>query len=443
MTVHAGLSRLWGVATASRRGSFARSVTRTAGFNVAGMVAAGLGGVIIARAVGPTVRGEYAAVTSWFGLALMVGGMGQPAALCFYVAREPEHAREYVATSRLMMLTTGAFAIAAGMLLAPVLSHGEAGVATAYRIAFGASVVAFVNASYTFSLQARDLRRWNLLRLFQPVLSLIAIVTLWRLRMLSLDAALVVLATTMALQLGWAYICCRRVGLAPGHARASLVRPLAAYGAAQIAALTPAALNANLDQLVLSQTVPPADLGRYAIAVSLSLLPLPIVSAIGNVAFPRLASQREATGRTRQLQQFAVLGSAGLAVAILVPLAAVAYWMVPLVFGAAYRGAVPLLWVLTPGSVFLACGQVVGDLLRGRRHPGAVAWAQGLAAILTVVLLLALLPLVGVYGAAIASTISYGVALAAMLRHLRRLPRHPGARGPRSTPDPECLVSES
>jgi len=55
-----------------------------------------------------------------------------------------------------------------------------------------------------------------------------------------------------------------------------------------------------------------------------------------------------------------------------------------------------------------------------------VAWAEGIAAIFTVALLFALLPLVGVYGAAIASTVSYGVALAVMLRRLSRRPPQAG-----------------
>jgi O-antigen/teichoic acid export membrane protein len=230
----------------------------------------------------------------------------------------------------------------------------------------------------------------------------------------------------MLLQLGWAYRGCRLVGLAPGRAETALVRPLASYGVAQIAALTPAALNAQLDQLVLSQTVPPADLGRYAVAVALTSLPIPLVSAIGNVAFPRLASQRNVNGGTQRLLRLAVLGSVALAACILVPLAAVAYWVIPLVFGAAYRGAVPLLWILTPGAIFLACGQVVGDLLRGRNRPIFVAWAQGLAALFTIILLLILLPVIGVSGAAVASTVAYGVALGVMLRSLWRMPN--GAR---------------
>jgi hypothetical protein len=86
-------------------------------------------------------------------------------------------------------------------------------------------------------------------------------------------------------------------------------------------------------------------------------------------------------------------------------------------------------WILTPGALFLACGQVAGDLLRGRKRPIFVAWAQGLAAVFTVVMLLALLPLVGVAGAAIASTVAYGISLGAMLRYLWRLPQEPPVSG--------------
>jgi O-antigen/teichoic acid export membrane protein len=387
VTAYAALSRLR-IAAALRRRGFARSVASTAGFNLAATAVGGLGGIIIARVLGPTVRGEYAAVTAWMGVLQLVGGMGQPAAVVYYVAREPPRARDYVATSRTMMLATGFVALVVGVLLAPVLGHGLPALTAGYRIAFGALIVAFVGGSFTASLQARDLHRWNVVRVIQPVLGLIAIVVLWRLRRLTLDGVMVVIAAAMLLQLVWAYRDCRHTGLVPGRARVALVRPLLSYGIVQIAALTPATLNADLDQLVLSQTVSAADLGRYAVAVSISLLPMPLVFAIGNVAMPRLAATREVTGATRQLQRLSVLASAGLAVAVLVPLAAVSYWLVPLVFGAAYRGAVPLLWVLTPGSVFLACGQVTGDLLRGRRQPAVVAWAEGIAAILTVALLL-------------------------------------------------------
>ena len=385
------------------------------------MLTAGLAGVILARAVGPSVRGEYAAITSWFGFAVMVGAMGQPAALCFHVSRDPSQSRAYVATSRAMMLTTGGLTLIAGLVVAPVLGHDNPAVTNGYRIAFGASIIAFVAASYTYALQAKDLSRWNIVRVSQPVSSLIAVLALWGLHILTLDASMVILSATTLLQLGWAYRACLASGLAPGRVQLRLIPPLAIYGLAQIAAVTPAALNADLDQLILSQTVRPSDLGRYAIAVSLTSLPIPLVAAVGNVAFPWLASQRAASSTTHRLQRLAILGSAGLAVCMLAPLALVGYWLIPVVFGAAYRGAVPLLWILTPGAVFLACGQVAGDLLRGLNRPVVVAWSQGSAVVFTIALLIALLPILGVYGAAVASTVAYGVALVSMLFCLWRL----------------------
>jgi O-antigen/teichoic acid export membrane protein len=318
-----------------------------------------------------------------------------------------------------MMLITGTLVLFAGIVLAPLLAHENTEVTIGYRVAFGASIVAFVGASYTFSLQARNIGQWNIVRVSQPVLSLIVIIILWRLRILSLVSALVALSATMLIQLCWAYRCCRVSGLAPGHARRELVRPLSRYGVAQIAALTPATLNAQLDQLILSQSVPSADLGRYAIAVSLTLLPIPVVSAIGNVAFPRLAASGRDGTNSYRVQRLAVISSAVLAAGLLCPLALVAYWVVPLVFGGAYSGVVPLLWIMTPGAVCLACNQVVGDLLRGRKLPIVVARAEGVAVVFTVVLLFALLPFIGVYSAAIASTVAYAVALFVMLRHVR------------------------
>jgi O-antigen/teichoic acid export membrane protein len=433
VTAVATRRRLRELASALRGYDTGREVGRTAGYNVTAVAAAGLGGIIVARALGPEMRGDYAAVTAWFGVVLIIGSMGQPAALCFHVAHDPGNARGYVATSRAMMLVTGTTALTGGILLAPLLARGDVGLTVAYRIVFGASIMAFVGASYTFSLQARNLRWWNEVRVSQPVLSLALLIVLWRLRLLTLTAALVVLALTMLAQLGWAYWRCRSAGLAPGRAQARLVRPLAGYGMAQIAALTPATLNARLDQLVLSQAVPPAVLGQYAIAVSCTLLPIPLVSAIGNVAFPRLASRSHVDRRAHRMQWLGILGSACAAAAALVPLDLVAPWLIPRVFGPGYAEVVPLLWILTPAGVFLACNQVTGDVLRGRKRPLLVARAEGLAAVFTVALLVALLPVVGVYGAAIASTVAYGVALAVMLLSLRRLPsdtsgaRHRGA----------------
>ena len=76
-------------------------------------------------------------------------------------------------------------------------------VRTGQRVYTG-QLIGFVGASYTFSLQARSIRRWNLVRLSQPVLGLAGISALWRLRRLTLHTAIVTLIVTTAIQLCYA-----------------------------------------------------------------------------------------------------------------------------------------------------------------------------------------------------------------------------------------------
>jgi len=60
--------RLRELASALRHRGTGHLVARTAGYNIASAAASGLGGIIVARALGPEMRGEYAAVTAWFGV---------------------------------------------------------------------------------------------------------------------------------------------------------------------------------------------------------------------------------------------------------------------------------------------------------------------------------------------------------------------------------------
>jgi len=399
-----------------------RPIAATAAFNIALTLTGALSGIIIARSGGATLRGEYSAVTAWLGIAGLLGELGLPIALSFYVARDPIQARQYLATARVMMVVVGGVALVAGVALAPVLGRGHPELTAAYRIGFGCLLLTCAGDSYTAALMGRDLHRWNWSRLSQPLAGVAAVVVLWRLKLLNLETAIIVIAGSRLIQLGWSYVSCRRVNLAPGPFAARLVRPLTAYGAGQIAATVPASVNLYLDQLVLSVTGSPANLGRYSIAVSMTLLPAPLVSAIGYVLLPRLAARDVPAAEIGRLQRNAVLLSAGLATIMLVPLALAATWLVPFVFGAGFLGAIPLVWILTPGGVFLSCGQVVANLLRGRERQIDAAWAEGAAVIATLVLLATLLPLLGVTGAAIASTVPYGISLALMLRALWRIP---------------------
>ena len=359
------------LASALRRRSIGRIVARTASYNVASVAAAGLGSIIVARALGPEMRSEYAAVTAWFGVVFIVGTMGQPGALCFYVAHDPGNARGYVATSRAMMLVTGIAALAGGILLAPLLARGNAGLTVAYRIAFAASIVAFVGTSYTFSLQATNLRWWNTVRVSQPVLSVAFLVVLWRLRMLTLNAALTVLALTLLLQLGWCQLPMpvRRPGARP---RSSPADP----APCSVRRVPDCGRDPGYPQRQPrpARSLPGRGSGSPRPVCDRSLVhPAPDPARVGDgegrLSLAGLERARGELGPCR-MQWLGILGSACAAAAALVPLNLVAPWVIPRVFGPGYAAVVPLLWALTPAGVFLACNAVTGGHLSGQEAPG-------------------------------------------------------------------------
>lgn len=409
-------------------GGFGRTVAATTLFNVGVTAVAGLGGIVIARSLGPSVRGEYAAINAWFGVLLIVGELGLPAATTFFVAGRRSEARHYVATSRVMMLCTGALAFLAGMLAAPALAGGDDTMLWGYRILFGTCVASFVGASYTFALQASSIVRWNIVRISQPALFLGCVVMMHLAGVLTLLTALVAVSVTTVLQTVVAQRLCARAGLGGGRPRLRFVRPMGGYGLGQLASTVPTMLTSRLDQLVLSMTVAPAMLGHYAVASTLTGLAVPFASALGFVAFPRLAARTLSPEGIDRLHRAAVLTSLAIGAVLMLALAVSASWLVPAIFGPMYRDAVPLVWLLTPGGIFLASGQVCGDLLRGHGRPLGVARAQIAAAVATVVLLAAFLPFFGAAGAAVASSVATGIALIVMIGNLRRLPDRRAAR---------------
>lgn len=406
-------------ATSSTQRKLISAVATTAVVNVASTVLSAAAGILIARTLGPSGRGHYAAVTSWFGLALVIGEVGQTAATTYFVSRNPGRGRDVVATSRKLMVRTGAAATIVGIGLAPVLSHGHRDLLIAYATAFLSCLPSFVGASYTFSLQAVSLRRWNIVRIAQPLAYLATISSLAVAGGLTLEAVIATLAASVAGQALLAIYFCRRVGLGGGRPDAELGSAMFRYGATQLASAAPTVINTGLDQLLLSQVATAAALGYYAVAVTLTSLTTPIVAAIGNVLFPLLSRERSVSARSARERQ-AIIVAAILAALVLVAVVGPAYWLVPELFGKSFERSVPLVWLLAPGGLFLAVGLPAADLLRARGKPMAVAQAQGAGALVTVILLSTLLPVFGAAGAAVASSIAYGLTLAIMLMHLRR-----------------------
>jgi len=147
------------------------------------------------------------------------------------------------------------------------------------------------------------------------------------------------------------------------------------------------------------------QLGLYALAVVISEALWQIPGAASLALFPRTARtvDRGATEFTCQLMHQILVIAAVLAAAI-----ALGSWVfVPLVFGQRFRPSVAVVWILLPGTLALSLGRVGVSDLAGRGKNGYSSVFSITALIVTVLLDLLLIPRMGIWGAAVASSAAY------------------------------------
>lgn len=393
-----------------RQSSFVRAVAGTAGTNVLATAAGSLGGLLLARGLGPSDRGVLALVVAWPTFVAVLVAAGLPQAITYFNARRPDQAPAAVATATAAVLVLSVILGVAGALCAPLITD-RAEAITQLRLLFLLLPLYVTPVIWIASLQPKRIQLWNVARLVQPVSYFVFVLLLVATGRLNVVIAVSSLIVSLVLQaIVGAALSWTQVGpfVRP---RRDMLWPLLGYGVRTVASGFPQIVNARLDQLILSLMVPAAALGNYAVAVSISLLATPIAYAFGYVAFPRIAAARERKEQQR-LERVAILGSVGAAAVILAPLAILSPWLVPLLFGEGFEPAVVAVWILIPGTIALSSNQVAEDILRGRGQPLAPAIAETAGVVATLALLFVLVPRYGIRGAAATSTIAYvGVSL--------------------------------
>jgi O-antigen/teichoic acid export membrane protein len=165
----------------------------------------------------------------------------------------------------------------------------------------------------------------------------------------------------------------------------------------------------------------PAALGAYNVSYEISNLPTTELSAPINRAlmpgFSAMAHDMAALRRT-YLQAFGLL--VFMAVPAAVGILALADYLVPVLLGARWLDAVPLVQMLAITGVFQALQSSSATALIATGHPKSVFSTNGLYAAVLILFLAVFVPARGAVGAALATAAAVVVATPVFLLHLRR-----------------------
>jgi O-antigen/teichoic acid export membrane protein len=402
---------------------FASAVNSFAGLGVYALSA--ITGPLLARALGPNGRGDYAAVVVPTEMVAWLLAFGLPAAAVYY-ARDHD--------DRSLLMSAWTVALAAGGLLSvavwsliPAYLHGHSHTTIAWFRAFLLMAIPFgpVYTATNLLLARGRVVAYNVLRQLSLVLNTCFIVGFAIAGRLTLTTALAAALAGDAI----AYVSTLVYARAwPGR---GLRRTVTAKQLRYAVRVVPGSLSnllvSRLDQFVLVGLVSSRQLAFYAIAVTAAGVSGVVAAGVAQALLPHLRSMdahRDQRSHASTALRWTFLASAG--IALLIALAAPT--AIPLLFGPGFRGAVPLLWILLPGQVANDCATVVTSRLQAEGRPGVGSQGLLAAVIVTVVGLSIAVKPFGTTGAAVVTVGSQVTFLLWVVARGRRRGQHAAGR---------------
>jgi O-antigen/teichoic acid export membrane protein len=373
-------------------------------------------GILAARTLLPQGRGELAEIMLWAGMLAEIGALGLVDALLYRAATRAAPPRALFAAMLGILAVIGVGLAAIAWFALPVLLAGEAAevkrLGVAYALAF---VPCYFAALFTGTLfQGHlDMTRWNIVRVLVPLgyLALIAIGLLIDGAHVASFAVANVGAHALALTVALA-ILARRGWIAFKPERA-VMRGLLAYGIKVYPADLLQVLRLRLDQALVALSLPAAELGLYAIALTVANAPMILIQTIANVAFPKISEQSTQGGKLAVFGRYLRFAVA-LSVVVIVTIFAISHWAVPLLFGEAFAPAVPVVNVMLLGFLPYAVKVMIIQALKAWDKALIISRVEAFGLVVAATLLLVLVPRLGLVGAAIAVVIAQGATALAM-----------------------------
>jgi len=387
-------------------------------------------GIIIARSLGPANKGVLSLVVLSHVLLLTVSNLGLAAASSFLIARRGfslgQVGRQAIAAAMgLGLATFGLTAIVVNFLPAGVVSPSQRiYVLLAAGLVPLALATQYLNGALVGAGQIIWLNGLTLAQAFINLAGLVLFLLVLRMGLAGgLSAWTVTVVSTCLLTLTVTFWRARRLGRQPADGSKRWNRALAGEGVRYGIRAYPAGvisfLNLRSDQFLLGYLAGTASVGVYSVAVTVAELLLFFPRSLATALMPRITGADSVSAKHMAASACRhTVGGALLSAAVLVPIGL----LIPVLFGEAYRPSVVPFFLLLPGLGVYVLAPVLSTYFSGQLgRPIITSLFAGMSLALDVLLVWALVPHLGVPGAALASTLAYTATVIAMVAYFRRL----------------------
>lgn len=386
--------------------------------------------MLMTRLLGDEGRGAYALITNQSALLSLLLSLNIGYGISYFASKS-DSARTVVGTATTLLLVN--------LLLAPLLLALLRAVPAASQVLMPARaehwlywgfvytsiMLSLLNtAALSMLLSQKRFRELNLSSIIGASVSAIGFAALFLFRDRiepdrMLPAVLIVTISGQAVITGLSCLLyAMHIGLRPAPIWDwPAMRPILAFSMVGYLSTLVNMVNYRFDTWVVNHYHGTASLGLYAVGVGLAQLLFHVPEPFARVVQPYLFGGRDAA----MLERFKAVARINFTVVLVLAalLALLAPWVVTLLFGEVFAGSVLPLRLLLPGIVLNCAFKLLAQLVvqGGLQRFNLIAAMLGAAC--TIALDFALIPRMGIAGAAIASSIAYAAVLAVVLHAIR------------------------
>lgn len=379
-------------------------------FQVSGLLCATVGGVIIARTLGPSNKGLIAVALLYPSLFFTIFNLTIGLGIIHHMGKRQYDVREFAGSALIMLITMSLLSLAVFFVsISPCRETLYKGVETRYLIIAGISLPFYLMLYYFSSILQgdMDIRGYNIgnqLSSFSNLFFVLIFIALWR-----FSALEAVIAGISGVALGGLFSLYKIIKRTGGVSfNKELTSRIAKDGAKMHMGAIATFMFNQANIFILNYYATPAEVGFYSVAFSIANILFFFSVSLEIGLYPKVAhaAMEDAVKlvqvATRQI--LIITASAALIMAVF------SKGIVLIYGGKAFLPSVIPLLLLLPGVVVFVIPKILATLWVRKGWFLPLTFIATCTAILSIILNLLLIPKFGANGAAIATTITYGLA---------------------------------
>lgn len=368
--------------------------------------------ILLARLLGPELRGVYALALLIPSFAAMFTGVGLGPSTIYFLGKKKYPPQTIAGTN---ITINGYISIAAVLLTVVfIILFKETFLLGVPVYAFAIVVCAipfvkFTSILTTVVLGMQKYVAYNVLNIVHVTTQAVLFGFLLLISAFNLSSVLIVylVATVVVFLIAIVYLK-KQLGTFILRIDKVYLRDAFSYGIKAYLGTIISFLHLRIDQLIINFFLNPVAVGFYAIAAGLTERLWLLSESAGTMLFPRISSERDESEKKRftpllcrNILLFTVIGA--------IVLYFLGGWIIELLYSTKYLDSIPAFKVLLIGTIFVAGSKILANDISGRGKPIINTYINGFSLVINVVLNIILIPRYGIAGAAYATTISYSL----------------------------------